>query len=179
MPAPSSRRSAAPEPAQLQYKRILRADIRERFEGMDVASQVATTALITQLGIRPAGVAAGVYSPAEAGACPFGWVPLFERALRRLVKQGWNREQVQVRQKGGELRVVVREAPTPMRTIIERAKVKSRKRCAVCGQPADGKRPGLCGPHRALGWPLATTLREISFSPVQSEAPRLRTRSLR
>lgn len=135
-----------------QYERILRAGIRERFEGEDTASQAATSALVAQLGIQPAGGTAGVYSPAEAGGCPLGWLPIFERTLRRLVRLGWNRELVQVRQKGGELRVVVHDAPTPMRTVIERAKVRSRKRCAVCGHAADPASPGLCGSHAMNGW---------------------------
>lgn len=153
VPTTPTRRRPAPEPARRQYERVIQADIRARFEGMDAASQAATAALVTQLRIRTTDPTAGVYSSAEAGACPLGWVTIFERTLRRLIGLGWNRELVQVRQKGCELRIELREDSVPMRTIVERAEMKSRKRCAVCGRAAGPMSLGLCGPHATLGWP--------------------------
>lgn len=153
-----ARRRAAQEPAERQAKRILQADVRERFEGMDAASQAATAALVAQLRIRQAGAAQAAYSVEPAGACPRPWLPMFERTLRRLLRIGWNRELSMVRQKGGRALVYIRGGTRPMHTILDRFEARSARTCAICGAGAERQTPGLCGPHALAGWPSMVCL---------------------
>ena len=154
----TTQRHAAQEPARLRYERIIRDDIRERFEGMDACSQAATAALVAQLRIRQAGAAQTAYSVELAGACPRPWLAMFERTLRRLLKIGWNRELSMVRQKGGRALMYIRGGTRPMHTILDRFEARSAKTCAVCGAGAERQTPGLCGPHGLTGWPSMACL---------------------
>lgn len=114
-----------------------------------------TRAIVAKNGITFGFEPGRPYPPEEMGACPVGWLGMFERAVQRLIKVGWDRRLDQVKAKFGRARMYLPTATRPMETIIERFMVRSAKVCAVCGARAEKDSPGACGPHWSEDGPTA------------------------
>lgn len=106
-----------------------------------------TRAIVTKYGITFGFEPGRPYPPEEMGACPVGWLGMFERTVQRLIKLGWDRQLDQVKYKFGRVRMYPRSSTRPMDTIVQRFMARSAKVCATCGARAERDSPGSCGPH--------------------------------
>lgn len=66
--------------------------------------------------------------------CGEGWLPLIQECIEKLIKIGWNKEILQIKEKFGGLRFYTNGINDEMRKIIVEAMEKSYKTCEICGE---------------------------------------------
>ncbi len=88
------------------------------------------------------------YPPLHAEVGP-GWVELVTNLLEDLVKMGWDKNLIQIKQKFGGMRFYVGgELPKNISERIDRAERESYETCEMCGAKVDDPKQGyssLCG----------------------------------
>lgn len=73
-----------------------------------------------------------------------GWLGILENTIKELIKLGWDKQIIQVKEKFGGLRFYVSNLPEKGINIIIEAEKESYETCEVCGEP--GKQ------HLIKGW---------------------------
>lgn len=112
----------------------------------------AMAAVVVKYDIRWADRPSWPYPVEDLGALPVGWLPLFARLVRRLIRLGWDRHLSVAKEKSGLLVVVLGDEDSqPMKTAIDRAARDSTRTCGVCGSPGELRQvpriAARCGRH--------------------------------
>lgn len=77
-----------------------------------------------------------------------GWNQLIKDLISDLIKMGWNKELIQVKEKFGTLRFYIGEGTSDIHKRIVKAEIESATICEVTGKP--GKLRTDIGWHRTL-----------------------------
>jgi hypothetical protein len=82
-----------------------------------------------------------------------GWLGIIQRLFETLIKLGWNREVLQIKEKFGGLRLYLNDVPENYYHFIEQAEKDSYEICEVCGEPGEQSKINgwifaLCEEHR-------------------------------
>ena len=82
-----------------------------------------------------------------------GWLGIIQRLFETLIKLGWNREVLQIKEKFGGLRIYLNDVPENYYHFIEQAEKDSYEICEVCGEPGEQSKINgwiftLCEEHR-------------------------------
>jgi hypothetical protein len=77
-----------------------------------------------------------------------GWNQLIKDLISDLIKMGWNREVIQVKEKFGTLRFYINEGTDDIHRRIAKAEIESATICEATGKP--GKLRTDIGWHRTL-----------------------------
>lgn len=64
-----------------------------------------------------------------------GWYPLLKKLISDLIKSGWNREILDIKEKFGGLRFYIYSGTEKIFKLIEKAEEKSYKICEITGNP--------------------------------------------
>lgn len=75
--------------------------------------------------------------------CGPGWLGLIKQLIDNLIKDGWNKEICQVKEKFGGLRFYTNELSDAGHQLVKNAESMSYKICEECGEP---------GKTRGRGW---------------------------
>jgi len=73
-----------------------------------------------------------------------GWLGIVQSLIEVLIKLGWNKEIIQVKEKFGGLRFYVNNLPDNAIFFITDSEKKSYNTCEVCGEPGEQ--------HKIKGW---------------------------
>jgi hypothetical protein len=77
-----------------------------------------------------------------------GWNLIIKNLIQDLIKLGWNKEVIQVKEKFGGLRFYINEGTDEIHQRIAQAELESMKTCEITGKP--GKIRTDIGWHRTL-----------------------------
>lgn len=81
-----------------------------------------------------------------------GWLGLVKELIQEMLREGWNRQVCQVKEKFGGLRFYINEAPEEVWQLIDKYEKLSQSTCERCGEPGSLNRTGwwktLCENHR-------------------------------
>jgi len=77
-----------------------------------------------------------------------GWNLLIKNLIQDLIRLGWNKEVIQVKEKFGGLRFYINEGTDEIHQRIAQAELESMKTCEITGKP--GKIRTDIGWHRTL-----------------------------
>jgi len=77
-----------------------------------------------------------------------GWNLIIKNLIQDLIKLGWNKEVIQVKEKFGGLRFYINEGTDEIHQRIGQAELESMKTCEITGKP--GKIRTDIGWHRTL-----------------------------
>jgi hypothetical protein len=67
--------------------------------------------------------------------CGDGWLPLIQKCIDELIKTGWNKEILQIKEKFGGLCIYANDLSEERYKIIEKYKELSYQTCENCGRP--------------------------------------------
>lgn len=81
-----------------------------------------------------------VKTPACGFDIELGWFPIVERAIKKMIGVGWDRQLSQVKQKFCQLRIyLVGEVPDEVAKVIADAATEADGTCELCGKEREGR----------------------------------------
>jgi hypothetical protein len=78
----------------------------------------------------------------NVGSVGDGWLGLLKDLIEDLIKLGWNKQILQIKEKFGGLRFYINGASVEIHDRIRQAEEESYRTCEECGKPGEARKGG-------------------------------------